>query len=93
MFQSNTKDCDAENKFTDKIDCKSGYLSLSISGTWSGTVTLQRSFDGGENWFDVDTFTANTEETIHDPVKEVFYRVGIKTGDYTSKTAEVGLYK
>lgn len=93
MFQSNTKSIDAENTFTDSMDCKSGSLALSISGAWEGTVTVQRGFDGGENWYDVDKFTSNVETTINDPVAGVLYRAGIKTGNYISGTAEIGLYK
>jgi hypothetical protein len=38
------------------------YASLSISGTFIGTITLQRRM--GSEWRDVDTFTAPVEESI-----------------------------
>jgi len=63
-------------------------FNLSISGTWAGTVTLQRSFDG-QTWQDVETFTANAERVGDDPEKNINYRVGFKTGEYTSGTASV----
>ena len=68
-----------------------GHFSLSISGTWAGTVTVQRSFDNGSSWLDVDTFTANTETYGFEPIN-CKYRVGIKTGEYTSGTAVLAMY-
>jgi len=65
-----------------------GNFNISISGTWAGTVTLQRSFDG-TNWFDVDSWTANIQATAYDPEPGVSYRLGIKTGNYTSGDAAV----
>jgi hypothetical protein len=92
-----TKDISAENTFTENIspmyNNPSGALNLSISGTWEGTVTLQRSFDEGENWYDVDEFTLNIQTLLADYELGVRYRVGIKTGDYTSGTASVRLSK
>ena len=93
VFRANTRSIASENTFTDAMDCKSGSLALSISGTWSGVITVQRSFDAGVVWVDADSFEFNIETTIEDPVEDVLYRVGIKTGDYTDGTAEVGLYK
>lgn len=73
----------AENTFTDKLQVI-GHFNLSISGTWAATVTVQRSWDG-TNWFDVDTFTSNYEGVGFD-AEEVYYRAGVKTGDFTSGT-------
>lgn len=72
-----------------------GRFNLSISGSsWSGTVTLQRSFDSGSTWVDVATFTANKETTISEPQRNGLpYRVGIKSGDYTSGTVNLRLTK
>ena len=39
-----------------------GVFSLSISGTWAGTISVQRSLDGGATWNTVQQFTANTEQ-------------------------------
>jgi len=79
----------AQNTFTDAIEVR-GHFNISISGTWAGTTTAQRSFDGGSTWLDVDTFTSNYEGVGFD-AEDILYRVGIKTGDYTSGTAEVRL--
>ena len=76
-----TKTLSAENTFTDAIHII-GDFNLSVSGTFAGTVTVQRSTDGTV-WRDVNTFTAPFEGVGHDPMKN-FYRAGIKTGDYTS---------
>lgn len=38
-----------------------GFYNVSIAGTWVGTVTLQRSFDNGATWLDVNSWTANIE--------------------------------
>ena len=78
----------AQNTFTDKIQVV-GHFNLSISGTWAATVTAQRSWNGTD-WFDVDTFTSNYEGVGFD-AEEVFYRVGVKTGDFTSGTVVLRL--
>jgi hypothetical protein len=85
-----TRSIDNENLFTDAVEIVS-YFNISISGTWAGTVTVQRSFDGGSTWFDVATWTENTEEYGLEPERGVYYRVGIKTGEFTSGTAAVRL--
>ena len=73
----------AQNTFTDKFQVV-GHFNLSISGTWDATVTVQRSWNGTD-WFDVDTFTSNYEGVGFD-AEEVYYRAGVKTGDFTSGT-------
>ena len=62
-----------------------GSFNLSISGTFVGTVTVQRS-ENGTTWYDVDTWTAVTEEFGYDPILN-YYRVGVDTGNITSGTA------
>lgn len=83
-----TKDVSAENTFSDGLYVV-GDFNLSISGTFVGTVTVQRSFDQGSTWRDVDTFTAPIETAGSDPEPVVVYRAGIKTGEYTSGTASI----
>ena len=80
----------AENQFTDGVELV-GYFNLSISGTWAGTVTAQRSFDKGSTWHDVRTWTANTEEYGLEPEGGVYYRAGIKAGGYTNGSCIVRL--
>ena len=36
-----------EGIFTDQVELK-GYFNLSLSGTWNGVLTIQRSFDYGD---------------------------------------------
>lgn len=78
----------AENTFTTAVRLE-GYFNLSISGTWVATVTVQRSIDNS-TWVDVDTFTANSEEVGFEP-ELMWYRVGAKTGAFTSGTVVVRL--
>jgi len=98
VFRANTKSIASDNTFTDAIDPLSGFLAISVSGfsdspAFSGTITLQRSFDDGLTWKDIENYTADEETMIDAPVAGIFYRLGIKTGNYTSGTANVGLYK
>lgn len=81
-----TASIDAENIFSDSANLE-GYFNLSISGTFVATVTVQRSIDNS-SWLDVDSFTAPAQEVGFDP-EYMYYRVGIKTGDYTSGTAVI----
>lgn len=85
-----TRSVTSENLFTDAMD-PVGFFNISISGTWEGTVTVQRSFDLGSTWFDVATWTANTEEYGFECERGVQYRAGIKTGEFGSGTAVVRL--
>jgi len=73
-----------------------GFLNLIISGTWAGTITIQKRHQNGADSytdpFDLPTeFTANTVQLIEDHSTTVEYRVGFKTGNYTSGTALVRL--
>ena len=78
----------AENTWSDPIRIM-GSFNLSISGTFSATVTVQRSEDG-TTWRNVDTWTAPSEEVGYDPMKN-YYRGGVKTGDYTSGSVTIQL--
>ena len=69
-----------------------GYINISIYGvTWAGTVTLQRKFSGDAVWYDVDTWTANSQNSLTDTEKGVRYRLGIDNGDFTSGSVAVRL--
>lgn len=82
-----TKEITAENTFSDMINVM-GNFDLSIAGTFDATVTVQRSFDAGVSWADVDTFTAPIETAGFDPVS-CNYRAGVKSGDYVSGSVVV----
>lgn len=68
-------------------------FSISITGTWSGTVTVQYSVGEPGAWIDYLTYAANTAAAAVDGQDNqiIYYRIGIKAGDYTSGTAEVAL--
>ena len=85
-----TRSIAAENLFTDAVSL-AGYFNISLSGTWVGTLTVQRSFDSGSTWYDVDQWTSNTQAYGLEPEVGVHYRAGIKTGDFTSGTCVVRL--
>ncbi len=75
----------AENSFAAPVALHGPY-NFSLSGTWSATVHLQRSFDGGATWLDVQSLAANAELVGNEPERGVLYRFGVKTGGYTSGT-------
>ena len=65
-----------------------------ITGTWTATVTLQRSIDDESSWTDVATYTSNHGATAFDDSLDnliAFYRIGVDTGDFTDGTANVAL--
>ena len=79
----------AQNQFSDG-EVMRGNFNISISGTWSATIWVQRSFDNS-TWLDVISYTANVETYRFEPEANVYYRIGCKTGGYTSGTAVVRL--
>lgn len=87
MSTMTTASIAAQNTFSDAVRVGK-YFNLSISGTFSATVTAQRSYDGGTTWYDVDNWTAPSEEVGYEP-EFVWYRSGVKTGAYTSGTVVI----
>lgn len=83
-----TKTITAENSFTDPVQIQ-GWFNLSVSGTFAATVTAQRSLDNS-TWVDVDAWTEPTEEIGLEP-EVMWYRVGVKTGGFTSGSVVVRL--
>lgn len=87
----------AENTFTNTIRVTgtgtARSFTVSRTGTWVATVTLQRSFDEGTSWIDVTTYTTNGTVAFDDGLsnQDVLYRIGVKTGDFTSGTVELTL--
>lgn len=67
-------------------------FTVSLTGTWVATVTLQRSTDDA-TWEDVTTYTANTTTTYNDALDNsiLYYRLWVTTGSYTSGTANISL--
>jgi len=69
-------------------------FNYSVTGTWSGTLTLQRSLDSDSTGFiDVTTFSANTTNSYNDSLNNsiCWYRIGFKAAAYTSGTAVIAL--
>ena len=79
-----TKSIAAENTFSDNLSVW-GRFNLSLSGTWSATVVLQRSFDNGTTWLTISTYAANIEDYGNEP-EPVLMRFGVETGGYVSGT-------
>lgn len=68
-------------------------FSVIRAGTWTATVTLQRSVAEPGAWVDVNTYTGNGTTNYNDGLDNqvIYYRIGVKTGDYSSGTAELSL--
>ena len=96
----------AENTFTSWLSPKAQlsinnsharFLNLSIGGTWQGTITVQRRFGSDDTARDVTdgsfvhTSATVVEKQLYDHEEGVDYRIGFKTGDYTSGTCNVRL--
>ena len=95
--QATENDFTAEDQFSNYIRVtgieSARKFTITRAGTWSATVTLQRSIGEPGSWVDITTYTTNATTTYDDGLDNqiIYYRVGIKTGDYTSGTAEVDL--
>lgn len=65
-------------------------FTIVLSGTWVATVTLQRSIGAVGSWTDVTTYIANQTVNYNDGLdnQEIYYRIGVATGNYTSGTVE-----
>lgn len=66
-------------------------FGIVITGTWVGTVTLQRSVSEPGDWTDVGTgttYVANASTSYDDTLDNqiVYYRLYVKTGDFGSGT-------
>lgn len=83
-----------EGQFTNSIRVvgvdNSRVFTILITGTWTATITLQRSIGEEGSWTDVTTYTTNQASVSFDDGLDnqiVYYRIGIDTGDYTSGDA------
>ncbi len=81
----------SEGNFTDEIlvDGSGSFRVITVTatgGTGGTIVTLQRSFNAPGAWQDVGPYTGVTtyDDTLDNQV--VYYRIGVKTGDYASGT-------
>jgi hypothetical protein len=82
----------AQNTGTDALEMSDRFYNVSVSGTWSATLFLQRSFDGGATWLDVWSRTTNVELAAQEETERgVVYRLFIKTSGFSSGTAVLRL--
>lgn len=88
----------SDNDFTNhiRVTGTGGSRAFAViigTGAFSATLTLQRSISEPGNWEDVTTYTTTTATNYNDQLDNqiVYYRIGIKTGDYTSGNAAVSL--
>lgn len=86
----------AEDQYSDPIritgvGASQRTFTIVRSGTFTATITLQRSVGEVGAWVDVTTYTTAATVTYNDALDNqiIFYRLGIKTGNYTSGTADV----
>ena len=80
-----------ENQFTNSISLThTGAIVIEDTGVISATFTLQVRAESGDAWVDSDTFTTAGRWYIHNPSGFEF-RLGVKTGDFTSGTATVSV--
>jgi hypothetical protein len=88
-----SSDIATENTFTDPVQVtgvgESRRFTWTIDGTWTGTVTLQRSIGAVGFWEEVATRTSNDSQSDNDHLDNqiVYYRLGFKAGDYGSGIA------
>jgi len=91
--QITTANITAGNQFTDPIQVTGvggqRAFSILITGTFVGTFTLQYSVSAPGNWVDAKTYTTPQAISYNDQLDNqiIFYRVGIKSGDYSSGSA------
>jgi hypothetical protein len=56
---------DADGASPDTMQLK-GQWKVETTGSWNGTLVLERSFDNGANWQDLRSWTANQDRNIDD---------------------------
>lgn len=68
-------------------------IGIGISNTFVATLTLQRSIGEEGDWTDVTTYTTTQGTSYQDNLDNqiVYYRIGVKAGNYTSGTANITL--
>jgi hypothetical protein len=76
-------------------NCTDRDLYITTTGTWVGTLSLQRSFEGPTSGFtDYQKYTSNQTATlVRDGLNNeiIWYRLGFESGNYTSGSVLCGL--
>lgn len=95
--QTVSSELSAEDTYTDYIRVvgvgAARVFSVVLTGTWVGTLTLQRSVSEPGDWVNVQTYTAPTNSNYDDTLanQEVYYRIGFRPGAFTSGSATATL--
>ena len=77
-----------DDQWSESLGVPAGEFNLSIWGTFVAIVRIQRTFDNGLNWLEVDTYDAPIEQGGTEPEGSK-YRVGIASGEYISGTVYI----
>lgn len=85
-----TASATAQNTATEWVLLQ-GKFNISASGFGVATCTLQRKFGSAGSALDIETYTADTQKQAEEPEDDVYYRLIVKTGDYTSGTIAMRL--
>lgn len=80
---------------TASFSSKDREFAISLNGTWSGTIMVERTYDpdGLTDWVSFKSYTVNGLYVIDDQLNNVivWYRVGFMPSGYTSGTCTVGV--
>jgi len=76
---------EAAGTWSTALNVYTGPVDVSISGTWTGTVRVQRKLANDTSWLDVDTFTANFQGVLKAGSNQQV-RIGAANGDWASGT-------
>lgn len=78
--------------FTDAVSASAhnvGKLYYSVVGIFNATVTLQFRLAADPTWTDYGDPITDTDRQIIEDYSNTEWRIGVKSGDYTSGTARV----
>lgn len=64
-------------------------FSINITGTWTGTIALQRSVGDDISWADVETYTTNQNKTYNDALDNQIVYFRLKMTAFTSVTSNI----
>lgn len=95
--QTVTESINADNTFSDPIRVAGvegqRAFGITITGTFTATVTLQYSVAEPGSWVDVTTYTTEQSLSYNDDLDNqiIYYRIGVKSGDFSSGPVVVTL--
>jgi len=79
-----------EDVFTEPVSPQ-GYFNVSVSGEFTGTVRLERSYDDFTTPLTMDTFTFSLEDDYTDEDPNVKYRIGVRANEISAGPVTVVL--